>query len=435
MHRISTESYSTPYAYLIARAAARTSQFVEMPLPNFLRHSTTQHRLHFYGLVLLIALTAILLIGTGATVAKNFSQYPGFAEYYASYPARSTRPTANEQALLHQFRPRVFVGERQSHPISFYDDYINNGTLVAGDGRIISNAVTPSILNAHKYDPKAVFTHDPDTTAFSRPVAFARIDRLPQSARTLGLEQSLSLTVLTYHFVFRESGLPAGLKQPASTLLKLTGGLNDWHQLDHYTAASVILSSDHTPIALMLQQHNYTRTYLFGEALPRPTDDRVKIDVAIRSNELYPHRIGRTEHRAIRFTDPNGMRYLMGFGKPPWIAAPDVTNPEREIDYELAFLPAGDAFYVFQGYLGARRLLPGRDGPPGADYNTLPEVKPLRYQLFAGYWRENNRDDLQRFVRLVVERGDRRAFASAQARIFLANMKCLNDIPKGCKLP
>ena len=399
-----------------------------------LSHAAARHRRHYYVLALLIAMVAMLLIGTNATVADNFSQYPGFSEYYVSYPARTTQPTDNEQALLHKFRPHLFVAERQPHPISFYDDYINNGTLVAGDGHKISDAVTPEILNAHKYDSRAVFTHDRNAAAPGRPVAFARIDRLPQSAREPDLEHSLAVTVLTYHFVFRESGLPAGLRQPASALLKLTGGLNDWHQLDHYTAASVMLSSDEMPIALMLQQHNYTRTYLFGEALSRPIDNRVKIDVAIRSNELYPHRSGRTEHRAIRFSDPDGMRYLMGFANPPWDSAPDVTDPEHEIDYDLAFLAADDAFYVFHGYLGARRLLPGRDGPPGADYNTLPEIKPLRYQLFAGYWREKNRADLQRFERLVVERGDRRAFANAQARVFLANVQCLNNIPIGCEL-
>lgn len=406
-----------------------------MPTPKILSRAANWHRRHYYALGLLIALVAMLLIGTNATIAKNFSQYPGFAEYYASFPPRTTRPTDSEQALLFKFRPHVFAAEQQPHPISFYDDYINNGTLVAGDGRKVSDVVTPDILNAHKYDSRAVFTHHPNTKAPGHPVAFARIDRLPQSANDPALEQSLALTVLTYHFVFRESGLPGGLKQPASALLKLTGGLNDWHQLDHYTAASVILSSDETPIALMLQQHNYTRTYLFGEVLPHPIDDRIRIDVAIRSNELYPHQSGRTEHRAIRFSDPDGMRYLMGFAKPPWMSAPDVTKPEHEVDYELAYLPTDDAFYVFHGYLGARRLLPGRDGPPGADYNTLPEIKPLRYQLFAGYWREENRADLERFERLVVERGDRRAFATAQARIFFANVQCLNNIPNGCKLP
>ena len=405
-----------------------------MPTPNLLRRTAARHRRHYFVLALLIALVAMLLIGTSATVAKNFSQFPGFAEYYASYPPRTTRPTDSEQALLFKFRPRVFVAEQQPGPIAFYDDYINYGTLVTGDGRKISDAVTPDILNAHKYDSGAVFTHEPNTTAPGRAVAFARLDRLPQSTPDPDREQSHALMVLTYHFVFRESGLPAGLEQPASALLKLTGGLNDWHQLDHYTAASVLLSSDETPIALMLQQHNYTRTYVFGEALSRPTDDRTGIDVAIRSNELYPHQPGRTQHRAIRFSDPDGMRYLMGFAKPPWISAPDVTDPEHEIDYELAFVPADDAFYVFHGYLGARRLLPGRDGPPGADYNTLPEVKPLRYQLFVGYWRKENRADLQRFERLVVERGDRRAFANAQARVFFANVQCLNNIPNGCEL-
>ena len=69
----------------------------------------------------------------------------------------------------------------------------------------------------------------------------------------------------------------------------------------------------------------------------------------------------------------------------------------------------------------------GRDGPPGATYNTVPALKPLDVQLFAGYWREGSRDDLARYERLVAGRGDPAAFARAQRRVFFNNLACLRE--------
>jgi hypothetical protein len=87
-------------------------------------------------------------------------------------------------------------------------------------------------------------------------------------------------------------------------------------------------------------------------------------------------------------------RYLVEGTDRPWLAADDVTEPAREIRPALRFLPRDDAFYVFEGWLGERRLLPGRDGPPGADYNTLPALKSKAAQLAVFYWTEGASDYL-----------------------------------------
>ncbi len=116
--------------------------------------------------------------------------------------------------------------------------------------------------------------------------------------------------------------------------------------------------------------------------------------MAIRSNELYPHQSVRTRRRAVSFLSPESAGYLVNGDDPPWLAADDITEPAREIEPELVFLPPSDAFYVFQGWLGERRRLPGRDGPPGADYNTLPAFKDRAAQLTAFYWHEGDLDYL-----------------------------------------
>ena len=293
---------------------------------------------------------------------------------------------------------------------------------------MVSSAVTREILNRHRHDPDVVFQHIPSPAASRGPVVFGRIDRAPVA---LGDGRSETMTFLTYHAVFRSSGLIAGISWWQSAAVRLIADPADWHQLDHYTAATVVLDAGGRPVALMLQQHNYNRTYLFGEAVDLPKDGRPLVDVAIRSNELYPHAKGRREHRAVRFLEVASLRFMLGAAAAPSFAGSDITDPERETEYTLEFLPQTDAFYSFQGFLGERRMLPGRDGPPGADYNTLPSLKPLGRQLAVGYWREGNAGDIDRMERTYGRNGDLIGFIAGQAAVLGANIEC---VQRGCAL-
>ena len=239
-------------------------------------------------------------------------------------------------------------------------------------------------------------------------------------------------TVVTYHLVFRVSGLPAATPLAVALPLRLVADLDDWHQLDHYTAAFVVLAADGRPVALTLQQHNYLRTHLVGESVELGPDGRFDIDIAIRSNELYPHAPGRTVRRAVRFLDHDARAFMMGFGKRPMMSADDITDPDRTVDYELAFLPGSDAFYAFHGFLGERRRLPGRDGPPGARYNTRPELKPLPAQILDGYWREGNEGDWARYQSSRENGSGPAGFGRVQVEVFHRNLACLRRNRGGC---
>ena len=146
--------------------------------------------------------------------------------------------------------------------MDFYVDYIGNGVLVDAEGRTISDEVTAQVLNAHRTDPRVEFRHTgrPGPT---RAVAYARLDRV-----TLGFPprhaETEPFTLLTYNFAFRRSGLPAGLPPWKALPLAVIADLDDWHQLDHYTAATVVLDPAKQPVAVMLQQHNLRRTYLLA---------------------------------------------------------------------------------------------------------------------------------------------------------------------------
>ncbi|MDH3411617.1 MAG: hypothetical protein OEM98_03930 [Gammaproteobacteria bacterium] len=379
-----------------------------------------------------LALAMLLPAWAAAAPETNFSQRPGFARYFADNPPAATLPGPEERTLLSRYRPRILLPENHPGFIDFYRDYVAEGKLFDGRGNSISDAVTPETLNRFKRDAKAEFRHLPSQRGDSRSAIYGRVDRAEVKDTGDGEAAAESFVFLTYHAVFRHSGLPGGLTGWRAALIGLAGDLRDWHQLDHYTAATVVLDATETPIALMLQQHNYVRTFLVGEGIELPPDGRVVIDVAIRSNELYPHLPGRRARRAVRFADQEGMVYLMGIGSRPIMAADDVTDSAREAQYELAFLPPDDAFYMFQGFLGERRLLPGRSGPPGASYNTLPELKPLEVQLLSGYWREGNAGDWQRY--LAAKDESEAAFAAAQAPIFFHNLRCLKFPRSGCQL-
>ena len=376
-------------------------------------------------------LVMLILAVQPATVLgeTNFSQREGFAQWRQQQRSQSRIANVSEQALLHKHRP-IFMLHRQ-HPglIDFYRDYIANGELHLGNGELISAPIDAETLNSHSGDPEAVFVHQPPAKAITPAVVYARSD--PLWIDTNGARQAFK--VLTWHAVFRQSGLPLGLQGAPAWLASLAGDVNDWHQLDHYTAVSLLLDAADQPLAMMLQQHNYLRTYLLGESVQLSREGRPLIDVALRSNELFPHRDGAHKRRAVRFTDADGMRYLMGFAKQPLMAADDFTQGEVMAEYRLGFLLSDDAFYLFEGYLGEQRLLPGRDGPPGAGYNTMPAMKPLQLQWFSGYWRENSAADLQRFEQFAVDGNSRQAFAEAQREVFFQNLQCLRDTTRVCR--
>ena len=389
----------------------------------------------------LVGLVSASLLAGVVAADRNFSQYPGFAEYFAENPPTGVA-SESDRALARRHAPRFHLPAGHEGPIDFYRDYIAHGHLVTGSGVRIEGP-TRDELNRHRDDPMAQFVHVPpamDTGAGAvpRPVVYAGVERtdlraslgMPLGADGAGEE----FTVAVYHLVFRVSGLPAGLPAAVAAPLGLFADLDDWHQLDHYTAAFVVLDASEHPVALTLQQHNYLRTHLVGETVEPGLDGRFDVDVAIRSNELFPHVPQRRSRRAVRFPSADAMAFMMGYGTRPLMSADDITDPAATVDYELAFLPGSDAFYTFQGYLGARRLLPGRDGPPGARYNTLPGLKPLPIQILGGYWRERNEGDWARYRRSRERGTDPAGFARAQAPVFHRNLACLRREGDGCTL-
>ena len=339
--------------------------------------------------------------------------------------------------MLQRFRPHFYLPPGHRGPVDFYRDYVANAVLLDGQGRIVANGATRAALNTHKTDPGAQLIPRQPPTASPRPVAkpvrpanvagrsiaavrphtvYARSFRvqlslLPQTpslgSATAQPNARAWYRLLQYHLVFRVSGLPAGLPRPIEWLLSTLIDLDDWHQLDHYTAVTLVFGPDEAtdsgrapldayPLAMVLQQHNYHHTYLLGEAVPVPANGRVEVDVAIRSNELFPHTPHRTQRRAVRFADVGALDFLISGEDGPWISANDITHGVFEMDYRLEFLPADDAFYQFQGYLGERRCAARPGWPAGRGVQYLAAVEALGCGVVCGYWREGSEGDRKR---------------------------------------
>ena len=129
----------------------------------------------------------------------------------------------------------------------------------------------------------------------------------------------------------------------------------------------------------------------------------MSFDIALRSNELYPSSDSPepVRHLAVRW--PLFMKYLISGEDPPLMRGFDLTMGLRaggtEVPYELALLTPCNPFYTAKIMLGEPRdflgRYIGRDGPPGADYYTIPHLLPLEDLLQFSYLRDGAIEDIR----------------------------------------
>jgi len=373
-----------------------------------------------------LAAASIVALAACSPPQTNFSQRAGFDRYFTANPPRREAPSEEERALLARHAPRFMLPPGHPGLIGFYEDYIAHGRLLDGEGRLIARDPDRTQLNAVRDRPRVEFVHEP-LQGPATPTVLGRVER-----RAGPEPDGAPWTYLTYSAVFRVSGLPSAMASWEELALGLIADLDDWHQLDHYTAATIAFDQTMRPVALTLQQHNGHRTHLFGRDLPWPDDGRPVLDVAIRSNELYIHRDGRVLRRAIPMPNPETMRYLVtGRGK-PWLSADDVTEAQTEARFRLDALPHDDAFYGFKGFLGERRRLQGRSGPPGAEYNIWPSAKGKTTEMLVGYWHEDDEGTLQAIDEAARSDDFPLHFAKLRRERFLRDLDCVRRVMPRC---
>ncbi len=356
---------------------------------------------------------SVLLLGCTPPALWTFADLPGFTHYYGNR-CQDPSPfhlTVQDQRLLDRFRPRVVVAPGSHWPIDFYRDYLPHTVLRDADrrGKILSRRVTRKTLReAEKWGSHLYLDliRVPDLRREGKkPTVYGRVYHEEVSFRDgRNPKRVRHWTFLKYNVVFAQSGLPVGLPRVYDWALRLVGlSPEDWHELDNFCAAHIVLDENQNPIAVLLAQHNHHRTYLVGRDLFLPKDGRMVFCAAKRSNELYPDR-GEAHpvfHRTI--PSPLYLDYLLSGENGPWLTAKDLTYGLKaggeEVDYKLGFLDPCDPFYTSRLMLGEYRPFWGfnlwRNGPPGADYYTLPPLLPLGNLLQASYFHEGDQEDLR----------------------------------------
>ena len=385
----------------------------------------------------------------------TFADYPGFKEYYQDRCATPPLPsTEKDRELLEKFRPRFILPPGGSYPIDFYRDYLPYTVMKSWPGKkIIALDVSRGLLQIHRVD-RSVYL-DFDTSQYRSdgmdirwgegspppgpekiPVVYGRVYRervsFPDSA---GGKEEHDLAFLKYNVLFATSGLPAELSAWSRLLLSLGGfDREDWHALDNFVAAHIVLDERETPIAVVLAQHNHHRAYLIGRDIPNAADGRSAFDVALRSNEIYPasNSAEPVRHRVIRWSFY--LDYLLSGESGPALKGVDVTMGRRagggEFDYDLMIISPCDPLYTSEMILGEPRpflgMHLGRDGPPGSDYYNTPKLLPMGNVLKFAYLHDGDPED----IALVREAIDRKAETVDVERImehggrrFLANWK------------
>ena len=390
--------------------------------------------------------TAVVLLLAGCRPEsdryRTFADFPGFAEYYAGRCAGGDPgpPGTEDRELLMRFRPRFILPPGSIRPIGFYEDYLPYSVLRRfSDKAVVEEKVSREQLRRQQDNTQVYLEYRPERgkkpTKAGGPAVFGRVyrERVPFPGDNGEGTRYLDLTFLKYNLVFPVSGLPAGLNRLAGSILKGAGlDPGDWHQLDNFVAAHIVLDGRGKPIAALLAQHNHHRVYLAGRDIALPADGRFVFDVALRSNELYPGSDSGNpvRHRVVRWS--LYLNYLLSGKDRPLLSADDITYGRRaggrEVVYDLGFPSPCDPFYTAKIMLGPPRPFfgfdIGRDGPPGSDYYTVPELLPLGNLLKFSYLHDGDPDD----IRIVGEAIDERKGTTDISRIMThGGMKFLRD--------
>lgn len=383
--------------------------------------------------------TAFLLLLAGCRTEsdghRTFADFPGFASYYAGRCADGDPgpPRTEDRDLLMRFRPRFILPPGSTRPISFYRDYLPYSVLRRfSDKAVLEEKVSEEELRSHQDNTQVYLEYRPEggkqpvraggsekggpsSGGAGIPVVFGRVyrERVAFPGENGEGTRHLDLTFLKYNLVFPASGLPSGLNRLAGILLKGAGlDPGGWHPLDNFVAAHIVLDGSGKPIAVLLAQHNHHRAYLAGKDIASPADGRFVFDVALRSNELYPGSNSKNpvRHRVVRWS--LYLKYLLSGEDRPLVSADDITYGRRaggqEVVYDLGFLSPCDPFYTAKIMLGTPSPFfgfdIGRDGPPGSDYYTVPDLLPLGNLLKFSYLHDDDPDD----IRMVGESIDER---------------------------
>ena len=301
--------------------------------------------------------------------------------------------------LLQKFKPSFWVARGSYRPVDFYNDYLPNTVHKNSQGEIVNETVTRDILKAIERDPSAFldfkgehFRCEQNQCSEEVVPVYGRV--FEESLKNPVNDDSFPVWVLKYSLVFSSSGLPERLSWYKEWSAFVFGNPDDWHELDIHGAIHLIVSkSSNRPLAVILAQHNYFRTYVVGQDLALGNGP-LNICFASRTNEPYlcPESsdpalfgtVGSLENFALVYSNEE---------EALWDGGMDVVYGEAggafEIPTRVQTLPAKDPLYVSWISMGEKRKFLGFNnyfisGPPGMDLNSFRGLK--KYTDLAMFW-------------------------------------------------
>ena len=215
------------------------------------------------------------------------------AQTIAQENTQSTLSQAEITTLLNRYHPAVHIADGSARIVDFENFYLNNSALKKGRKIIkpapITAADIKQVENDRDYHSDYLGLHQiMDKNAPIDAPLYGRIyeETLP-AYPPLNLP-ARDVLVLKYSAVFTSSGLPMGLTFMQEFFASLAGDLTIWHELDIHGAVQIIIDrKTHTPMILLLAQHNYFRSYIIGHDVMMPDNQHINICYAMRSNEPY----------------------------------------------------------------------------------------------------------------------------------------------------
>lgn len=284
--------------------------------------------------------------------------------------------------LLEKYKPRIYIHKDSYEPMDFYEDYLPSTTMECREEKLKIDAPTRKDVEEH-------FTNDkyyldlrvPKKKYLNReievnPKVYGRIYR-----DKIGDKNYL---FLKYNTVFPYSGLPAGISKVKLMFSKLISDPKAWHELDIHGAYHLLIDEETMkPVGVLLNQHNYHKSYLLDENLKLPNDNRMEIAIAKDSNEPY---LWNRKSEKIRTAGAPFKNLAYVYHRTNWgglNSGCDYIGGVEEIEVGLEMLSPEDPLYKGRMLLGDRKKILGfyeswyLAGPPGMDYYTHLAVKNL----------------------------------------------------------
>ena len=319
-------------------------------------------------------------------------------------------PKKEAQKLLKKFLPRVFISKGALLPLDFYKDYLPQTVLKNNKAQVVRQSVTRRYLKAIErnfdfyldYQGALARCFLPDCANITRKIYGRVFFQVMYPPRKYAQDKPIEFQVLKYNLVFATSGLPKELSWYKNIAIYLLGDRENWHELDIHGAIQLLVDAKtKKPLVLLLAQHNHFRSYVIGQDLVLPEDNRINICIAQRSNEPYPCRSEQTKLRTVG--NHTNFDFVLGGRQPLFDGGYDIVFSKTdsvEQNLVLEFLPTRDPLYTSWIALGDKQKILGiipsfaRRGPPGINMNNMFSLR--EYTDIAKVWYFSKNDPVQR---------------------------------------